>query len=174
MFTNITYKQKLIGLVILSVLLFITANKRSYSVTKQTYNQVKELEEKLNYVNASSQDIDGLQNELAIYDRIIGKQGIKAEDIQQKILDYSTQYNTVGVVNLEEIHIAESNGFTIISNQLIVEGDFNSLLELVYSFETDFNYSNIVSVSFTKEKEYQTREDKLRAKIIFQNYEKTN
>ena len=68
--------------------------------------------------------------------------------------------------------MAESNGFNVISNQLILEGNFNSLLEIVYAFEREFKFSNIVSISFVKEKEFQTRKDKLRVKIIFQNYEK--
>ncbi|GAA4272063.1 hypothetical protein U6A24_11190 [Aquimarina gracilis] len=174
MFANLTYKQKLLGLVVLGVLLFFAANKRSFKITKQAYNQVKQLEDKLNYVNASTTDIGETQAELSFYDKIIGKQGVEPEEIQQEILDFATQYDQVLVYNLDEIHLAESNGFSIISNQLTLEGDFNALLEVVYAFEKEFKFSNIVSVSFVKEKEYQTRKNKLRVKIIFQNYEKSN
>ncbi len=174
MFANLTYKQKLLGLMVVGVLLFFAANKRSFKVTRQAYNQVRQLEDKLNYVNSSTTDIGQTQVELQFYDKIIGEQGVAPEEIQQQILDFATKYERVLVYNLDEIHIAESNGFSVISNQLTLEGDFNSLLDAVYAFEKEFRFSNIVSVSFVKEKEYQTRKNKLRVKIIFQNYEKSN
>ncbi len=174
MFKNLTYKQKLVGLGFLAVILFLTANKRSFSVTKNAYAQVQDLEKKIDYISTSNQGIDEMQNELAFYDKVIGKQGVRAEEVQQKILDYSTEQLQTNLVSIEEIHVAESNNFTIITNQLLIEGDFNALLEAVYNFEKKFKYSKIVSISFDKIKEYQTRKDKLRVKIIFQNYEKTN
>jgi len=173
-FSNLTYKQKLIGLVVLGVLLFLAANKRSFKVTKQAYNQVRQLEDKLDYVNSSTTDISQTQIELQFYDKIIGKQGVAPEEIQQQILDFATSYDNITVFNLDEIHLAQSNGFNVISNQLTLEGDFNSLLEIVYAFEKEFKFSNIVNVSFQKVKEYQTRKSKLRVKIIFQNYEKNS
>ncbi|MBP2832827.1 hypothetical protein J8281_11580 [Aquimarina sp. U1-2] len=174
MFANLTNKQKLLGILVLGVLLFLAANKRSYQVTRQAYHQVKELENKLSYVNSTTTDISRTQAELEFYDKIIGKQGVTPEEIQQEILDFATIYDQVTVSNLDEIHLAESNGFSIISNQLILEGDFYSLLEVVYEFEKKFKFSNIVSISFVKEKEYRTRKNKLTVKIIFQNYEKSN
>lgn len=172
MFENLSYKQKLIGITVIAVLLFITANKRSYQVTKQAYNQVKDLETKLAYVNASTSNVSQMQYELELYDKVIGVQGVEPEEIQQRILDFTTAYNDVKVLRLEEIHLAESNGFNIMTNQMILEGDFNALTHIIYEFEKKFEFSNIVSVSFLKEKEYQTRKTKLRVKVIFQNYEK--
>ena len=172
MFANLTYKQKLLGLMGVVVILSLAANKRSFKVTRQAYNQVKELEDKLEFVNSSTTDISQTQLELKYYDKILGKQGVDPEEIQQEILDFTSSFEEVYVFNLDEIHLAESNGFNVISNQLILEGNFNSLLEIVYAFEREFKFSNIVSISFVKEKEFQTRKDKLRVKIIFQNYEK--
>ncbi|WP_438422974.1 hypothetical protein [Aquimarina macrocephali] len=174
MFANLTYKQKLIGLIAIGILLFMAANKRSFKITRQAYDQVQQLEDKLEYVNSSTTDVTQTQVELKFYDKIIGKQGIEPEEIQQQILDFTSSYDNVYVFNLDEIHIAESNGFNVISNQLTLEGDFNALLEIVYAFEKEFKFSNIVSISFTKEKEFQTRKNKLRVKIIFQNYEKNS
>ena len=174
MFANLTYKQKLIGLGCLAILLFLAANKKSFKLTKHAYEQVQQLENKLDYVHASTVDSKVTYKQLNFYDKIIGKQGVTPEEIQQQILDFTTGFTAINVFNLEEIHLAESNGFDIISNQLILEGDYNSLLEIVYEFEKKFKFSNIVSVSFTKEKEYRTRKSKLRVKIIFQNYEKNS
>ena len=174
MFENFTYKQKLIGLGVLTVLLFFVANKRSFNITKQAYKQAKELNEKFDYVSKSSANVLEIQDELALYDKIIGIKGVAPEDVQQNILDFTTSFAEINVFGMEEIHFAESNGFTIITNQLILEGEYNNLIEVIYEFEKKFEYSNVVSVSFLKEREYKTRKNKLRVKIIFQNYEKIN
>lgn len=174
MFENFTYKQKLFGLIIVAILLFITANKRSFQVTRRAYNQVDDLQKKLEYVNASTTSLSQMQSELNLYDKIIGKQGVGPEEVQQKILDFTTTFANIKVSGMEEIHTAESNGFNIITNQLVLEGDYNSLIEILYEFEKSFHFSNIVNISFLKEKEYKTRKNKLRVKIIFQNYEKNN
>jgi len=173
-FANFTYKQKIIGVGVLAILLFFTANKRSFKITKQAYVQASELKEKLNYVNASNSNVGQMQNELNLYDRVIGVQGVKPEDVQQSILDFTTSFENVNVFGMEEIHIAESKGFNIMTNQLILEGNYNSLIEIIYEFEKEFEFSTIVSIAFLKEKEYQTRKNKLRVKVIFQNYEKVN
>ena len=172
MFDKLTYKQKLIGLIVIAILLFVTANKRSFSVTKQAYHQVKDLKSKLSYVNETTASVSQMQAELQLYDKVIGVQGVEPEEIQQKILDFSTRFDAIKVYSIEEIHVAEGNGFMIMTNQLTVEGSFNALSEMMYEFEKEFQFSNIVSMSFIKEKAYQTQREKLRAKVIFQNYEK--
>lgn len=173
MFSDITYKKKLIVLFILIALVFLVANKQSFSVTKNAYQQIKELEHKLKYVNSSTQGIDEIQSELAIYDKLIGRQGLKPEEIQQQILNFISKINEIKLINIAEIHQAKENGFHIITNQLIIEGGINELLKTIYAFEKNFAYANIVSIDFKKEREFQTRKLKLRVKIIFQNYEKS-
>ena len=172
MFENFTYKQKLIGLAILTVLMFLTANKRSFRITKQAYQQAKGLKEKLQYVNATGASVTDLQNELALYDKVIGVQGVTPEEVQQHVLDFASSFPNVSVFGMEEIHMAESNGFTIMTNQLILEGDYNSLIDVIYAFEKRFEFSNVVSIAFVKEKDYQAKKNIVRVKVIFQNYEK--
>ncbi|WAC02704.1 hypothetical protein N7U66_03260 [Lacinutrix neustonica] len=135
--------------------MFFAANKRSFTITKQAYTQIGELKEKLNYVNASTGNIGQLERELKLYDRIIGIQGMEPEIVQQSILNFTTSFEKVGIFGMEEIHVAESDGFSIITNQLILEGDYNSLIEIIYEFEKEFESSNIVSIAFSKEKEYR-------------------
>jgi len=170
-FENLTYKQKIIGLAVLAVLLFLAANKRSFRITRQAYNQVSSLEEKLEYVNSSTSNVQQIQQELDLYDKIIGVQGLDAESVRQNILDFTTSSSEVSVWDMEEIHIAQSNGFKLFTHQLTLEGDYNALIDMIYKFEKEFKFSSIISVGFYKEKEYRSRKSKLRAKIIFQNYE---
>tara|TARA_R110002033_G_scaffold66981_3_gene117993 strand:- start:36446 stop:36967 length:522 start_codon:yes stop_codon:yes gene_type:complete len=173
MFENFTYKQKLIGLGVVLLLLFFTANKRSFKATKNAYQQMKEVEAKVSYLKDLSLGSKELQNQVALYNNLLGKQDIEASQVQQEILNFASKYAIVDIDQLKETHLSESNGFHIITNQLVLEGDFLSLLEVVYAFEKKFNTSILVSINFLKEKNYQRKKDKLKVQLIFQNYEKS-
>ncbi|NQY07129.1 MAG: hypothetical protein HRT68_13315 [Flavobacteriaceae bacterium] len=135
---------------------------------------MKKTEEKLNFITTSNSDFHNITSEIAYLDAAIGKQGISPETVQQSILDFSSQFDYIKVANISEIHYAQSNGFDIFSNQLVLEGNFNDLSKVIYEFEKNFKLSKIVSINYQKIKNYNTRRDKLQASIIFQNYEKIN
>lgn len=173
MFENITYKKKLFGLSVLIIVLFLAANKRSFKVTKASYDNYKELEAKLEDINSSTINLNKIQADILLLDNLIGKQGVSPEEAQQSILDFMTEYDYVNIVNLEEVHFASGNGFNIYTNQLVLEGEFNNLIKVVYAFEKEFSLSKVVSISFNKEKNYNSRREELKVNIMFQNYEKS-
>ncbi|WP_298487853.1 hypothetical protein [uncultured Maribacter sp.] len=122
----------------------------------------------------SSHDSQQLQKQIHLYDKLIGSQNVEAEEIQQSILDFATGYESIKIDKLSETHISESNGFEVITNQLTLEGNFQSLIEVIYEFEKKFKVSSIVSINFIKEKKYDQRKSRLKVQLIFQNYEKVS
>ncbi len=173
MFENFSYKQKLIGLGAILVLLFLTANKRSFKTTLNAYGQMQEVASRLRYMQVASYDSKQLQNQISFYDNLIGKQNIEADIVQQSILDFATNFEKARIDNLSETHISSAEGFEVITNQLILEGDFATLTEVVYEFEKKFEMASLVSVNYIKEKNYNKRKNKLKVQLIFQNYEKS-
>jgi len=172
-FNNITYKKKFFILILIGVILSITAYKRSFSLAINSFQESKTLSERLNYINAASNDIGTLDKEIQFLNNLIGEDNIEPELVQQEILNFITSNNKrVAVINIEEVHTANDNGFTIYSNQLTLQGAFKDLLEATYSFEKEFVYSRLVNVTFFRKKDFKTRREKLYSKIIFQNYEK--
>ena len=111
MFSQYTYKQKFFGLIIIFVLLLLVANKKSFSITKARFNEVKDIEQKLLFVNNTNQDIMSLTKEIAYLDDIIGKQGIPPDIVQQEMLDFISTYNNVKLVTIDEIHYAQIKPF---------------------------------------------------------------
>ena len=173
MFEKLTYKQKIVALFAIILMLSIAAYKRSFKLTINAYNQYQELVEKSNYINSSTSNIKELDAEIIFLDNLLGKDGMEPQLVQQEILDFISQKNsTVDIEYIDEIHKASDNKFIIYSNQLIIKGAFIDLLNMIYSFEKNFPYSRIVNVSFFKKKNSSTRKIELYAKIIFQNYEK--
>lgn len=173
MFENLTYKQKFVGLGITILILFLAANKRSFKITSNAYSQMKEMQMKLDYVKNNTVNSSELRNESIFLNSMLGSEKIiSADEIQQKLLDFTTQFPSLKVDELKEIHFYELNSFDIITNQLILEGKYSDLLTFIYALEKKFNHSVLVSVSFNKVFDYKTRKNKLKVEIILQKYEK--
>lgn len=173
MFENLTYKQKFITLVVVVTLLAIAANKRSFKLTKNAYEDYQIKKKELDYVESTPNNIHNLDYEISFLDNLIGNENLEPELVQQEILNFVTNTDyKVQVVNVTEIHEASSNDFNIYTNQLTITGDFESIVSMVYEFEKKFSYSRVVNINFFKKKNFKTRKIQLYAKIIFQNYEK--
>ena len=173
MFDNISYKKKLIGLLVLFVVMLLAANKRSFRATRTAYHQMNEIRSQLEYLQTSAIDSRHLETQLALYDNAIGKQNVEWDMVQQSILEFATQFESVAVDGLSETHLSASNGFEVITYQLTLEGSFYTLTNAIYAYERQFKMSKLVSVNYTKEKSYNDRKDKLKVQLIFQNYEKS-
>ena len=173
MFENLSYKKKFFVLLGLMVVMGITAYKRSFSITIEAAQLLKESKQKLEKVSNSKQHITNLIAEVAYMDNLIGKEVANPDIIQQEILNAFT-HNSVDteLVKLEEIHKTADKYFNIYTNRLIITGTYGNLLNTTYNYEKTFDFSRVVSVQFYIKKEPRTRRKKLLEQIIFQNYEK--
>ena len=176
MFSQYTYKQKFYALVAIMLLLGITAYKRSFSLTLNTYAKHKELSEQLVVANAAMADGARLNQEIKALDKLIGKADMEPQLVQQELLNFVSQSDDkrVKVEEVKQIHQVEDRDFWVYTNQLVLSGTFESLLKVVYRFEKEFEFSRVVSVQFNKKKNYRTKREKLFVNIVFQNYEKIN
>ena len=174
MFENIPYNKKVIGLIIITIMLSIAAYKRSFSLTLSAYNQMNDLHDRLAYIHASNEDYSTIDQEIRVLDDLIGKKGIDPERVQQELLNFVSinHNNKVSIVDVAKIHESTNKDFLIYTNQLTLKGNYQDLLEVIASFETDFDYSRLVSIAFEKKKNYKNKINILNANLIFQNYEK--
>lgn len=170
MFEQYTYKQKTIALLVLFVLLSITAYKRSFSNLIAAYKENKDLSKLSEEINSKSKNLEKLSKEIARYDSYLGVQNIASEIVQQEIVNFATLHEGISINNLESIHAFDGENYKIFSNQLVATGNVNNLLKLAYDFETNFNFSRVVSTTYYKVKKSNSSEQ-LHLKIVFQNYE---
>lgn len=171
MFEKYSYKNKFTALLVVFVMLVITAYKRSFHTLFQVMKEHKTLSEKTNDINKKANNSEKLHREINYLDRVIGKDGITKEMVQQGIISFaSTEAPTVSINDLQPTHVFSDENYRIISNQLDITGNCNQLLTLGYAFEKRFDYSRIVSMNFYTTKKNNTSEV-LHLKMIFQNYE---
>lgn len=172
MFENYSYKQKFYALIILFFMLSITAYKRSFHALFDVISEYSELSKKADDINKKAKNTGTLKNDVECLDKIIGKEGVTKEMVQQGIIGFASASPGVSINDLKPIHDYPETDYHIITNQLDVTGNANQLLELAYNFEKKFNYSRMVSQNFYTTKK-NNKSEVLHLKMIFQNYENT-
>jgi hypothetical protein len=170
MFEQYTYKQKFMALLIVFVMLSITAYKRSFSTLFQVMKENRELNNQVNQLANKAKNSDKLIEEVAALDKLIGKEGMQSQEVQQQIVNFATKNANVSISDLQPIHIADDGNYVISTNQIDVTGNVNQLLQTSYAFEQKFEWSRLASVNFYTIKK-NNKPEALHLKMIFQNYE---
>ena len=171
MFNQYTYKQKFQALIVLFIMLGCAAYKRSFSTFFNVYSEHSKLDSKISDFEEKNKDFPKLQNDIYKLDKVLGKENVSKEIIPQEIIKYiSSNFQKVSIIKLDPIHDFEDENIRIISNKIVLSGNINDLLELVYSFEKHFVFSRIVSYKFFSIKK-NNQAVELQLQILFQNYE---
>jgi Tfp pilus assembly protein PilO len=171
MFENYSYKQKFHALIVLFFMLSIAAYKRSFHTLLDVVTEYQIVSKKADDINKKSKNTDALNKDIAYLDKIMGKEGISKEMVQQGIVSFASDNSRgISINDLKPIHDFSEDNYHIITNQLDVTGNTNQLLKLTYDFEKKFNLSRIVSMNFYTTKK-NNKSEVLHLKMIFQNYE---
>ena len=175
MFNTVSYKRKFIAVLIGFIIMLLAAYKKNFKHIFEIRHQINNLDEKLNTVDGSYNQIFFLKNEIVQLNDLIGGQTKAPELVQQLILDFITNTGLkINIHDIEDTHIFDDDEFSVYTNVLDIEGDYTTLLQLLYQIEKDFKASKVVSSEFYTEKNYRYNSKKLFLKLILQNYEKNN
>lgn len=173
MFSDISYKNKCIALLVILPLIFSVAYMRSFSKTIEAKNKLSQLNSKLLLVDNAQQEFVGLRADVNNLDAIIGKEVPSPDLVQQEIFDIFSEipYEPV-LVRLDESHKFNDTYFDVYTNSLLLKGDFSNLLKTAYYYEKNFEYSRLVSMFYYTKKNPKNKKNVLFEQLIFQNYDK--
>ncbi len=177
MFKNLKYKRKVLYLSIgFIVFLFI-----AYSLTiKKTINAKRicdRMEVKKESLKNAPLKIKQIKQELAVINNKIGKDITENMDIQSAILDKTGKYcqkNGLILKSFPKTHYHKEKDYMIITNIIVMEGDFVKMLKLIYQFEQKFKLGKVISVKFNKEKDRISKRLKLYGTLYIQNIKSIN
>lgn len=171
MFENYSYKQKFYALIGLFFILSITAYKRSFHALFEVVTEYSTFSKKADDINKKAKNTNGLTKDIAYLNKIIGKEDVTKEMVQQGIVSFASENAPeVSISDLKPIHDFPEDDYHIITNQLDVTGNSNQLLKLAHNFEEKFDISRLVSMNFYTTKK-NNKSEVLHLKMIFQNYE---
>ncbi|MCF6133370.1 hypothetical protein [Flavobacterium wongokense] len=171
MFNQYSYKLKFKFLIVFFIILSVAAYKRSFSNLILLYKENSTLREKKGVMKNQAPNVNALTVQVAGLDKLIGKEGVEKEKIQQEIIAFLVKNSSgVSINDLQPIHNFTYDDYQVYTYQIDLTGSYNELLDITYKFERQFEYSKIISLAFYTDKK-NSKTEILHLKLIFQNYE---
>jgi hypothetical protein len=171
-----TYRQKNIGLIVVALLLgFITYN-RTVKHTLAAMEECNALEQQISIATNSPEAINNLQLQLNQMNALIGDRQEVSGDVQQQLLENISNYcksNNMVIKKFPEAHRFKANEYTTTTHSVEVQGNFLSLLQLVYELENEFKLARMSSARFHTKVNLKTKKKELYATIYLQNIKKS-
>ena len=172
-FDQYSYKQKNYALLILGVLLAAVSYKRAFKVTIETLAAKKELEDKIEKARFAVRDIRDTQKEIAFLNKLLGKENVTIEKVQQSFLDFIDKNSKDLIVyQVDEVLTFKHPDFSINTHRVILKGKFIPTLQFLYQLEKEFDLAKLVNVNFEYKKFNSEEKEQLYTTILLQNYER--
>jgi len=170
-FDNYSYKQKNLALLVLGVLLVAVAYKRSFKTTFETQAYIAELALKKEEAISSQQAIRQLQLEIANVNKLLGKENVSIERVQQGFLNFfALKSSGLSVQQIEEVYTFDHPDFSINTFRIDVKGDFIQQLRFINNLEKDFDEARLIHTHFETQKDLVTGRSYLISTLLLQNY----
>jgi hypothetical protein len=177
MLNKLTYKRKFRLCIALGLVMTFVMLKFPVGRTVSFYQDVKSLEKQLSQATDAPMRVITLQKQLARIDQALGKQsGTKGISKDEALLETITRYCHDHNALLREFPRAgayKENEMQVETSTFVVEGDFATLLALVYQLEQKNKVGRVASVNFQSKRDLKTTLLALSATIYVQSIKKS-
>lgn len=171
LFEKYSYKQKNLALLVIGVLLFAVAYKRSFRTTIETRAYIAELEIKKAEAEQSQHTIRSLQSEISIVTKLLGKENVSIEKVQQGFLNFFARKSRgLAVQQIEEVYTFDHPDFSINTFRIDIKGDFIGQLKFINELEKHFEDARLIHTHFELKKDLVTGKNELINTLLLQNY----
>jgi hypothetical protein len=171
LFDKYSYKQKNLALLVIGVLLAAVAYKRSFSTTLETRAYISELELRQQQAVSSQQSIRQLQLEIATVNRLLGKENVSIEQVQQGFLNFFARTGSdLSVRQIEEVYTFDHPDFSINTFRIDLQGDYLAQLRFINSLEKNFDEARLIYTHFETQKDLASGKKHLVSTLLLQNY----
>lgn len=172
MLKNLSYKKKNKLLIAVALLIFYLVYALAIKKTIASYDEYNKAENQIELAINAPKMAAQLENQLLQMDSKIGKQNKNGQNTEQALLELITNYcqNNHSILReFPETTMAQRGNLFIETNLFVIEGNFSSLINLVYLLEQKNKLGKIASVRYQLKKDFKTKEMALTAAIYLQN-----
>ena len=168
-----TKKQKNIALIIGFVITLFLCYKLAINKTlkqKQQYKTFKEQE--LLFKNAPKQ-LSLLKQKDVYYDSLLTKYQIVGSSIQNNLLKFINTFatkNNLKVISFLEPHSISKDELIIKTYEFVLEGDYNSINQLIHQLEQRTRLGEVINLHFEKKKNFRSGKYYLQAKVLLKSF----
>lgn len=171
LFEKYSYKQKNFALLVIAVLLFAASYKRAFSKTIETNSYINELEIKKQEALNSQKEIRQLQKNVAQLNKLLGKENVSVEQVQQGFLNFlALKSSRIEVKQIDEVYGFEHPDFKINTFKIELRGDFIPVLRFINELEKSFDDARVIHFEMNSEKDLVTNKTDLTTTLLIQNY----
>ena len=171
MFDNLSYKQKNKLLIVVAVLLMILMYRFAISNTLQLSESNEELKLSIAKGESAPTNILKVKAQLIAIDkqlnRYLAKSTLDNEYLLEVVSDYC-QKNKVILREFPGVDVNQEQTYEVLTNEFVVEGDFESINKLLYTIEVIEQVGRISSAEYFIFKDRERRKMVLRAKVVVQ------
>jgi hypothetical protein len=175
LFKNLTYKKKnqllIIGSILLAAIVYYFAIKK----TIDAYEKFSDCSQKMKFASSAPMMAAKMEKELTVMNEKMSNQNKSGQNTAQVLLELVTNYCQKNHAVLREFPQTSSSNkenLLIETNRFIVQGDFATLINLVYDLEQKNKLGKVASVHYQLKKDFITKEMALTSTVFLQNVKK--
>lgn len=172
MWQNLTYTKKVYTIIGGFFLFMLLAYLIVFSKTISLYTETKNKQEKLLWLKEKEKEIPALQSQMALLDKAYNSKDSSSirNRLTAFISDFAERNNCV-VTAIPEKSLYSKSQLNVQTNQFVIKGNYNQLLQLLFSLEKEYNYTaKVVSVKFYSLKDLQTKHTNLYLALTTQSF----
>jgi hypothetical protein len=173
MLNKLSYSQKCYLLLTALALFIIVGYKISFSDTFLLVSEIKEKEQKLEWLKDKEKELPSLKAKMEEFEKAYSKGDSTA--VRDKLTAFISDFAEKNYCLVTEIPLNssfKSDNLKVQTNTFTVKGSYNNLLSLLFRLENEYKYvSKIMSAKFFTIREAQTKSKNLYLTIITQSFE---
>ena len=168
-----TSKQKNIGLVVGFVLVLVLSYQLAIAKTFEQKNQYKTLQQEVLLFENAPKQLSLLKQKQRYYDSILSSYQLDGSSIQNNLLSTINSYadqNSIEVISFLEPHSMDKNGLMVKTYDFTLEGDYNSIIGLIYKIEQKTKFGEVIHLKFEKKKNFRSGRYYLQARVLLKSF----
>ena len=168
-----TSKQKNIGLVVGFVLVLVLSYQLAIAKTFEQKKQYKTLQQEVLLFENAPKQLSLLKQKQRYYDSILSSYQLDGSSIQNNLLSTINSYadqNSIKVISFLEPHSMDKNGLMVKTYDFTLEGDYNSIIGLIYKIEQKTKFGEVVHLQFEKKKNFRSGRYYLQARVLLKSF----
>ncbi|WP_299181202.1 hypothetical protein [uncultured Aquimarina sp.] len=168
-----TQKNKNISLIIGLLLVLFVAYRYGFAKTFAIHQKVSKLENQKEIYESAPTQLAALANKERQLDEILKNNNVEGNSLQNnilKILNTLSENSNFKIISFEKPHMYLDAGSqkTTTTYNFTLQGDYKSLINVVYGLEQNYSFGNIIGVNFQKKKNFRTGNRFLQCQILLQ------
>jgi hypothetical protein len=164
-------KNKLLIVGLIGLLLI--AYKFAISNTLEIRKQYKDLKNEELFFGNAPQQLAVMSKKLQGIDAILTNNKLNEATIQNSMLKEINAFassNDLTIIKFTEPHLEIKADITIFTYEIAVQGEFASILELIYHLEQNTAFGEVIHLVFETSKNFKTNKTYLQANFLIKSF----